>query len=165
MIEEYRDIKDYEGLYQISNLGNVKSLRKNKILSTRINRYGYVDVHLYKDGSEKRCEIQRLVAQTFIPNPNNKEQVNHIDGNKTNNTVFNLEWTTPSENIKHAWNNGLKKIKNKESLMKQVKCIEDNLIFRSINEAAIHYGIHASNISMVCNGKLKTTGGKRFEFI
>jgi alpha-N-acetylglucosamine transferase len=111
MKEIWKDIPDYEGLYQISNLGRVKSLdritrngngnftKKGRILKNIINNKGYYYVHLKKEGSNKKIYVHRLVAQAFIPNKNNKEEVNHIDCNPANNKVDNLEWVTHKENM------------------------------------------------------------------
>lgn len=115
-MEEWRDIIGYEGLYQVSNLGRVKRLDgidsrgrlwKGRILKSMSTIWGYLWVPLCKDGVRKQHRIHRLVAEHFIPNVENKSQVNHIDGNKKNNTVENLEWTTHSENTKHAYITGL----------------------------------------------------------
>ena len=115
--EVWKDVEGYEGLYQISNFGNVKSLArivhsekrsdykiKEKILKQSDTTTGYKKVELHK-GNEKRksFKVHRLVAQAFIPNPENKLEVNHIDGNKHNNNVNNLEWVTSSENKIHAF--------------------------------------------------------------
>lgn len=121
MEEIFKDIEGYEGLYQISNLGRVKSLcrvvtttdgrirtLKEKILSLGLNTYGYNYLGLCKGGKRKFITIHRLVADTFIPNPDNKPQVNHINGIKTDNTIDNLEWTTAKENMRHAVNSKLK---------------------------------------------------------
>ena len=97
----------YEGIYEISTHGEVKSIRNNKILKPFITKCGYKQVELNLNGKAKKFLIHRLVAQVFIPNPHKKTQVNHIDGNKTNNDMSNLEWTTPAENTKHAYKNGL----------------------------------------------------------
>lgn len=92
----------------VSNMGRIKTSR-GRILSTRVH-FGYLDCRIInKDGKRKSPRIHRLVAETFIPNPNNKPCVNHIDGNKLNNKVKNLEWVTYSENNKHAHENGLLK--------------------------------------------------------
>ena len=116
MNEIFKDIKGYEGSYQISNLGNVKSLAKSdgngnrdRILNfdkdTRKNTQ-YSRVTLSKNGKTKRFQVHRLVAETFIPNPENKPFVNHIDNNGLNNMVTNLEWCTQTENMAHSSNQG-----------------------------------------------------------
>ena len=119
MEEVWKDIKGYEGLYQVSNYGRIKSLdriikdshrsynKNDKILKLSFNFQKYLMVNLSKYGVKKSYRVNRLVAEAFIPNPLNKSQVNHIDGNKINNNVENLEWVTPSENMQHAYKNGL----------------------------------------------------------
>ena len=107
MIEEWKDIPNYKGLYKISDLGNVKSLYSNKILKPSIDKYGYTRFSATKDKIQKTLRIHRLVAELFIPNPNNLLQVNHKDGNKENNCKNNLEWCTDSDNKKHAYKTGL----------------------------------------------------------
>jgi len=102
-IEEiWKDIKSYEGRYQVSNLGKVKSLVRECILKFGIRGKGYLYVNLCKDGQVKKFSIHRLVAETFIPNPDNKPEVNHRDGIKNHNEATNLEWATSKENIEHA---------------------------------------------------------------
>lgn len=126
MKEIWKAIKDYEGKYEVSNLGRVKSLErtsrlnrkiKERILAPREHTGGYLRVQL----SRKDFYIHRLVAETFIPNPENKSQVNHIDGNKRNNRVDNLEWNTPLENNLHAIRTGLNK-KDRDFMIKIANC-------------------------------------------
>lgn len=121
MKEIWKDIKGYEGLYQVSNLGNVKSLAKiihmkkydkkteDKILKLDLNKRGYLYIALCKNAKYKKFRVNRLVAETFIPNPKNLPQVNHIDRNVLNNNVNNLEWCTNIENMKHARLTGFRK--------------------------------------------------------
>lgn len=112
----WKDIPGYEGLYQVSNFGEVKSFykfrdgKKERILKHAINDSGYKIVVLTKNKKPKSLRVHRLVALTFIDNFENKPQVNHIDGNKLNNNINNLEWCTNGENEKHAYKLGLKKI-------------------------------------------------------
>ena len=105
-MEEWKSISGYEGRYQVSNLGNIRSLISNKILKPRVDKDGYLKVILYsEDKSRREYRLHRLVAETFIPNPNDLPQVNHIDENKTNNSVSNLEWCTSKQNANHGTRN------------------------------------------------------------
>lgn len=118
--EEWRDVVGYEGLYQVSNLGRVKSLSRrivykdgreynypSKVIKNQKVSTGYRSVMLYGVNGKKQYYVHRLVAETFIPNPNNLSDVNHKDGCKTNNILSNLEWCSRSDNQKHAYKNGL----------------------------------------------------------
>lgn len=120
MEEVWKDVVGYEGLYQVSNIGNVRSLSrkrytggvlKERVLRKRpaVTRKGnkYYRVALFKNGKRANLSIHRLVAEAFIQNTENKPYINHIDGNPSNNHVTNLEWCTAKENTIHAWNNGL----------------------------------------------------------
>ena len=113
MIKEWKPVVGYEGLYEVSNMGRVKSLKrlrtKERIIAQFQNHRGYARVTLWKDNSQKKYSVHRLVAEAFIPNPNNLPEVNHIDGDKQNNHMDNLEWCTRSENILHAYRTGLEK--------------------------------------------------------
>lgn len=123
MQEIWKDVRGYEGLYQVSNLGRVKSLERQvklrqytknlpeKNMKLTLNKRGYLYVHLCKNGKYQGYRVHRLVAMAFIPNPHNKPQVNHIDRNVLNNSVDNLEWCTNAENMKHASATGFRKVK------------------------------------------------------
>ena len=108
MDEIWKDIKGYEGLYMISNLGRIKSSYYNKVLKSGKDKHGYLHVSLYKNSIAHTKNIHIIVARTFIPNPNNLPEINHIDGNKENCAVSNLEHSTRSNNEKHARKIGLK---------------------------------------------------------
>ena len=106
-MEEWRDIKGYENKYQISNYGNVKSLNyhrsgESKLMSPVLKKTGYYQINLYLNGKYESKMIHKLVAEAFLENSDNLEVVNHIDGDKTNNHVSNLEWCTISQNTWHA---------------------------------------------------------------
>lgn len=102
-----KEWKHYYGNYYVSNEGEIKNFKTNHILKLKINNGGYYSTNIRVDGKIKTIRPHRLVAELFIPNEDNKPYVNHIDGNKLNNKVTNLEWCTPKENTKHAFKNNL----------------------------------------------------------
>ena len=161
-MEHWKAIAGYEGLYEVSDLGRVKSLwhGKEKILKPGKHTGGYLNVYLCKDGHGKTVKIHRLVAESFIPNPQGLDTVNHKDEVKTNNTVSNLEWMSRADNNNYGTRN--KRIT--ESLSKQVQMFDEKTgellaTFPSINEAWRVTGIYKSGISGCCNGKRKSAGG------
>lgn len=172
-VEEWRDIEGYEGLYQVSNLGRVKSLKpryKNKIiLKQEINHFGYLQICL--SNPRKTHKVHRLVAQAFIPNPENKPQVNHIDGNKLNNKVENLEWNTAHENNLHACRTGL----NGGAKKNTSKLTEEQVIYIRNNYKAYdkyfgakplcnRFNISSSSLFKILNKtNYKLIGGKKVE--
>ena len=105
-MENWKDVPGYEGLYQISDFGNVKSLISNRLLKPSQDTFGYVRFNALKNKKSKTLRIHRLVMEVFNP-INSFMQVNHIDGNKLNNRLNNLEWCTDSDNKKHAYKTGL----------------------------------------------------------
>lgn len=107
MREIWKDIPGFEGLYQVSNHGNILSVKRNKCRKIRKDKWGYSIIDLNKDSGQRRFFIHRLVAEAFIPNPGNLAEVNHIDGNKQNNRAENLEWCNHYTNIHHAFATGL----------------------------------------------------------
>lgn len=176
-MEQWRDILGYEGLYQVSTSGNIKSLRnKGMILKPHEDKGGYLTVCLYWKCKYKCYKVHRLVATAFIENPENKRTVNHKDGNKKNNSVENLEWATHSENIIHAHATGLRTVteaqrraaseNGKKTCVlnrpkKAVFCIKDGTktTFASTHEAARFVSGSASPIVRCCKGKMKTYKG------
>ncbi len=166
-MEEWKDI-GYEGLYQVSNFGRVKSLErvisgkkyKEKILTCR-NKHGYPVVALCKDGAHKFVRVHRIVAQTFIENPLSLPEVNHLDGNKNNNRVTNLEWCTGRDNKIHAWVTGLAK-KPKPISKKPVEQLVGNKViatYVAIVIAAEINRLDEGSICDCCRGKRQTVGG------
>lgn len=161
MEEIWKDIVGYEGLYQVSNLGRVKN--NIKLLSTKVVSSGYPSVMLCKSGKSKRQRIHRLVLDAFVPNIENKPNGNHIDGDKSNNLLHNLEWVTVSENSKHAIKLGLlvmpniRGVKNGRSKVTEQQVLEirkmkselgDNITYKKMGEI---FGVSDNQISMICN--------------
>ena len=109
--EIWLKIGGFENYYKISTRGRIKSFHKGtvRIMNLQVTKDGYLRVELHGDGKKRRTQVHILVAETFIPNPEGKPQVNHIDGNKSNNCVENLEWVTASENIRHSVRTGLQR--------------------------------------------------------
>ena len=163
--EIWRDVVGYEGLYQISNLGRVKSLLfgRERILKTRYNVEGYAVIKLTRKDKGKIYPIHKLLAQAFIPNPENKPIVNHKDGNKMNNNLDNLEWVTHSENVKHSYKMGLIKPKrgseNVQSKLseEEVFYIRKNYKYRdeefNAHKLAQKFGVATSTIYRVVNNE------------
>lgn len=183
MKEIWKDIPGYEGLYKISNFGEIISLnynhtKKPKKLIPQKYKSGYLFVKI----GGKNKSIHRLVAETFIPNIKNKPVVNHIDGNKKNNIVDNLEWNTISENTNHAIRNKLitfnSKKKKESELINIRKATEKNKkkifqyskegnllgVFGSIIEASRKTNCNATHISLCAKGKQKSCGGYNWEY-
>lgn len=184
MNEIWKPIPNYEGLYEISNLGNLKSLKKNGknkecIKIPIINpRSKYRQFVLYKQCKRFTGYYHRIVANLFIPNPDNLPEVNHIDGDKSNNSVDNLEWCTKAYNRQHALRLGLWKHTdshkkatsdfNKRTKSKPVLQYDKNgnfiQEFPSTDTAATAIGGGQGNIVMCCNGKYKTVKGFVFRY-
>ena len=174
-----KDIQGYEGLYTITEDGEVLSLYgKGRILkqtkSTARNGVYYMKVELYKDLKYKGFRVHRLVAEAFIPNPENKPQVNHKDGNTLNNHISNLEWNTNSENNLHAYRElgrkavGLGEFGKDNKTYKKIGMysLDGELLrtFYGTQEAARETGCHQSAISQVANGKRNYTGGFKWKY-
>lgn len=169
--EIWKDIPGYEGYYQASTCGRIRSvdrivrqqgrgkafdgLRKGRILKSRLLNSGYLVVWLCKDGKSKALTVHRLIADTFIPRNDERSDVNHKDGNKGNNNIENLERCTKSENIKHSY----RVLKHKSPYKKSVVCVETGMIYMSISDAERDMELYPSSVSHVINGKCKTAGG------
>ena len=182
--EVFKDVLGYEGLYQVSNYGRVKSLeRKNifycvlrkeylerpvkeKILSFNKNNNGYLQVCLTKNGKYCTRSVHRLVAEAFISNPNNLPQVNHKDGNKENNKVDNLEWCTAKENSRHAIKTGLKKKYNNKRVEQYSL---DGKYIKTWNSMTEFYkennlNLKSSGITVSCKSKIKSAFGYLWKY-
>jgi hypothetical protein len=155
-VEIWKDIRGYEGLYRVSNLGRVRS--KTKLLHLNTNTYGYKHVTLSKGNVQKTVLVHRLVASAFIENPIGLPQINHKDGDKRNNTVGNLEWVTQGENNRHAIKNNLRKAK-KILLIDN----ENNVIREFDNRMEVNNflgrDVCQDLITRCCNGQRKTAYG------
>ena len=152
-MEHWKAIAGFEGLYEVSDLGRVKSLKygKEKILKPWKDTYCYLKVSLRKDGHIKHLFVHRLVADAFIQNPNNLETVNHRDEDKTNNVASNLEWMSREDNIIYS--------QARQVQMFDKSTSELLATFPSLIEAERVTGIYHSSISYCCNGNRKSAGG------
>lgn len=162
-IEVWKDIQGYEGLYQISNLGRVKSLKfgKERIMKQTINTWGYPSLTLYDKNKCKTHTIHKLVAQAFIPNPQNLFQINHKDENKQNNNVSNLEWCTQKYNINYGTRNE-RISKPIIQFSKDGKFIKE---WQSITQASKELNINCPHICDCCNGKRNFCGGFKWMYM
>lgn len=163
----WADIPGYETIYEISDVGVVRNKKTQRIIKAKDNGWGYLLTRLNKDGVRKGIAVHRLVAMTFISNPNKKPEVNHKDGNKLNNSVSNLEWVTRSENIKHAWHVlGKHNITNNDNhLKRQCVCVELNKIFSSLAEGARFVNGHVSSVHKACKGVVKTHKNFHWKYV
>lgn len=164
-MEVWKDVKGYEGLYQVSNFGRIKSLQRIKLYENCIHikkecllkqskgSRGYLQVSLAFNKKKKSVLVHRLIANAFIDNFLNKNQINHKNGIKTDNRIQNLEWVTAKENTNHAHQNGLcrKGLTHKKS--KQIKCIKTGIIYESIRDAEQQLNIF--NLGSMLNGTRK----------
>lgn len=180
MNEVWKDVPGYEGIYQVSSIGNIKSLErrvntwnsykiiKPMVLKTFLTKNGYRNVILRK----KNFSVHRLVAMAFIPNPENKPQVNHKNENKQDNRVENLEWVTAKENVNYGTclvrraktqRNTKCQINNKKT-SKPVFCITTQKEFLSISDACRFYGLDCSAVTKCCRRKIKHTHNLKWRY-
>ena len=157
-MEIWKDIKGFEGVYQVSDHGRIKRVDSQKIRTLNFTHDGYVRIRLIHNGKDETRRVHRLVAEAFIPNPDNKETVNHIDGNKRNNNVSNLEWADRHEQMIHAYEHGLKKAvhTNRKLSDEQVAAIRKEYVPRSKEHGTValgkKYGVTDSTIGMIIRG-------------
>lgn len=186
-MEIWKSIVGYEGLYEVSSLGNFRKLLSDgsiKNLKTTPNNWGYYTIGLRKNGKVKQYRISRLIAEAFIPNPDNKPYVDHIDTDKSNNRVDNLRWVTPSENsnnplsVSHmleSWNNLDRRRHQREINLGELHPRARSVcqlnesgtiinIFPTSIEAAKCLGCKHSNITKCCKGERKRAGGYRWKY-
>ena len=168
--ETWKDVKGYEGLYQVSSLGKVKRIRfinkntsrpQEKVIKQKLRKDGYLEVALYKKGKGKSIQVHRLVAQAFLYNIDNKPAVNHKNGNKTDNKVTNLEWVTVSENAIHSSRVLQKNVKRINQYDLQGRYLAT---YASIRIASEINGIKECSISNVLAKRKNRTGKYKWEF-
>ena len=169
--EIWKAIPDYEGYYDVSNMGRVRSVARivrngrgrrmnpSVILKPSLGQWGYEQVSLRKDGQKKTMRVNRLVAQAFIPNPMKLPQVNHIDGIKTNNEACNLEWCDASYNMRHCFDNDLSNWRTK------IRIVETGEIYSSISECARYIHGYNTLIDKCLRGERQTHKGYHFEVV
>ena len=167
MSKEWRPVVGYEGFYDVSDIGEVRSVERvvacgkgvrvvpGSVLKPQINEWGYENVCLSKNNKKQNRQVHRIVAEAFI-NPCGGEQINHIDGNKRNNTTSNLEWCTGSENVKHAYENGL------HPKVRPILIVETGEVCKSMSEAARRVKGNCEGIKRCLSGRNKTHKGFHF---
>lgn len=166
-MEIWKDIPGYEGLYQVSSYGRVKSLGRKKgggLCDAYIgneDKHGYICVTLSKNGKIKHYQVHRLVAALFLEKVDGKNFVNHKDENRSNNHATNLEWCTAKENANYGNRNHKLSVKNG----RPVVCVETGREFHSASFAAKVLGLSQSHISSCCRGERNTTGGYHFKYV
>lgn len=170
--EIWKDIEGYDGKYQISNLGRIKSFKqgKERMLKQAIDKNGYSKVVLWKNNKGKNYNVHRLVAIAFLSNQNNHKEVNHIDGNKQNNIYSNLEFVSHGENMKHAYIKGLNKKYFSKDNCHSKEVIQYNIqgqlikTWGSTMDVYRELKLDPSSIGKCCRGKQKTAYGYKWKY-
>jgi hypothetical protein len=172
-MEEWRIIESNPN-YEVSNTGRVRRIGRDKDHSMTANKRGYLKTDLYSNSIRSVVRVHRLVAETFIPNPDNKPEVNHKDGNKLNNSVENLEWVTKKENCQHAWETGLAKPSysmrgrsnpNAGRKGKPIRIVETGEVFASSIECEKAIDGNNRHINDCLKGRQNTHRGYHFEYV
>ena len=143
-METWKDVIGYEGIYQVSDIGNVRNVKSGKTLKPNLDTKGYLMIRLYKNAKFKICRVHRLVAEAFIPNPENKPTVDHINTIRTDNRLCNLRWFTQQEQItenKLTREKCMKSSLENLNQMKKVLCITTGEVFESTGDAIRYYDI------------------------
>ena len=164
MEEIWKPIKNFENRYRVSNLGRIYSITRKTIMKLSMLN-GYLRVILYDGNKTNGYYVHRIVAEAFIPNPQNKPLINHIDENRANNVVSNLEWATSSENVNHgSRNDKVSKKFSETGISRPVICVETRIVYSSGKQAKRETGIDDGSINHACTGRCKTAGGFHWNF-
>lgn len=159
--------------YQVSNTGRIRRIGSNKDKSVQV-KDGYLKTELYQNGMRQHVRVHRIVAEEFIPNPDNKPEVNHIDGNKNNNCVSNLEWSTKKENCQHAWDTGLAKPSrgmcgksnpNGGRKGRPFRIVETGEVFDTLKDCEEAINGNNRHINDCLRGRQRTHRGYHFEYV
>ena len=156
-VETFVEIEGFEN-YEVSNLGKVRNIKSGRIIKPQLTHNGYLVHALCENNKRKNLYLHRIIATAFIDNPGEKPQVNHIDENKLNNDLSNLEWCTERENLIHGTRT--KRVAEKLSQKVIQLDLNDNIlnVFKSMGQAERETGVPRSGISACCNGKRKSAG-------
>ena len=169
-MSEWRDVPDYEGRYLVSDDGRLLSLRSG-LMRPPLNDEGYRQIVLVKDGKQRCLLLHRLVALAFVPNPDGKPTVNHINEDKEDNRAVNLEWTTMRENDNHATRNAriADSHRGRGGKRKPVRMLTEGGLcvreYRGVVEAANEMGINATSISKCLRGARASAGGFIWRYV
>lgn len=158
-MEKWKDLTGHNG-YLVSTCGRIKNKKTGRIYNGSVNNHGYVRFDLCENGKRFAIAGHRAVAEAFLPPSAGRDCVNHKDGDKTNNSVNNLEWCTPRENVIHAYTVLGRQAHNK----KPVRCIETGIVYESALDAERKTGIKNGCINRCCTGQRKSTNGLKWEY-
>lgn len=165
MEEIWKEVPGFEGLYQVSNYGQIRSTPRRGttggIMKGHIDKKGYINITLRKDGAQYTQKLHRLIAITFIPNPNNYPEVNHKDENKQNNRVDNLEWCTTSYNHEY----GTRTVRASTRCGKPIRCVETGIEYQGAKWASKELSIDSSGITKALKNLNRTCGGYHWQYV